>query len=112
MDQRGAATRKRVQKRLTRRFITKSLLQNRETLRKHGVKRLGLFGSFARDASRQKSDLDFLVEFDSLSYDKYMDVKIFLEDLFAREVDLVTEKAIKPRLKLRILGEVEYVPGL
>jgi hypothetical protein len=46
------------------------------------------------------------------SADKYMDVKIFLEDLFAREVDLVTEQAIKPRLKPRILSEVEYVPGL
>ena len=112
MNQRAATMRKRVQKQLTRQSITKRLLQNRDTLRKHGVKRLGLFGSFVRSESRKKSDLDFLVEFDSLSFDHYMDVKIFLEDLFARKVDLVTEKAIKPQLRPRILGEVEYVPGL
>jgi len=72
---------------------------------------LGLFGSFARGESKNTSDLDFLVELEPETFDSYMDVKFFLEDLFEAEVDLVLVDAIKPRLRETILGETIYAPG-
>jgi len=40
-----------------------------------------------------------------------MDVRLFLEDLFQRRIDLVTYETIKPRLRERILAEAIYAPG-
>ena len=80
---------------------------------KFGVKRIGIFGSFARGEEREDSDLDVLVEFEEgpgrKTFDNYMDLKFFFEDLFGREVDLVTEKALKPQLKDIIMKDVVYV---
>lgn len=77
---------------------------------KFGVKRIGIFGSFARGEEREDSDLDVLVVFEEgqKTFDKYMDLKFYLEDLFGREVDLVTEKALKPQLKDIIMKDVVY----
>ena len=77
---------------------------------KFGVKRIGIFGSFARGEEREDSDLDVLVIFreEQKTFDNYMDLKFYLEDLFGREVDLVTEKALKPQLKDIIMKDVVY----
>ncbi len=81
-------------------------LENRwEELRSFGVRRLSLFGSAARDGYREGNDLDFLVEFEEKSFDAYMDLKQYLEDLFGCEVDLVLPSTLKPRLKHRILAD-------
>jgi hypothetical protein len=84
---------------LTQDEIEKALLQHRDTLNKYGVIRIGLFGSYAKGMAHAKSDLDFVVELREASFSRYMDLKFFLEDLFGKKVDLVTEKAIKPELK-------------
>ena len=76
------------------------------------MRRLGLFGSVARGVSGPDSDLDFVVEFDAKSFDRYMDLKLLLERLFGCTVDLVLSDAIKPRLKHVILGEAVYAQGL
>ncbi len=85
---------------------------NRETLRRLGVKRLGLFGSVARGEAGEASDLDFVVEFERKSFDAYMDLRMLLESLFACRVDLVLADSIKPRLRPIILKEATYAPGL
>jgi predicted nucleotidyltransferase len=59
-----------------------------------------------------ESDLDFVVEFEEKSFDAYMDLKAFLEQLFDVRVDLVLKDAIKPRLRERILGDALHAPGL
>ncbi len=46
------------------------------------------------------------------TFNGYMDLKFFLEDLFGRAVDLVTLKSIRPRLKEHIEGEAIYIQGL
>ncbi len=71
-----------------------------------------MFGSAARNEASDTSDLDFLVEFDRKSFDNYMDLKFFLEDLLGRPVDLVLKEAIKPRLREPILAEAVNAPGL
>ena len=88
------------------------LEQNRERLRSFGVRQLGLFGSFARGENTESSDLDFLVEFETKSFDTYIGLKQFLEELFGRRVDLVLPNTIKPRLRNRILTETVYAQGL
>lgn len=77
---------------------------------KYGVKKIGVFGSFARGEEKEGSDIDFLVEFKegSKTFDNYIDLKYFLQDLFGRNVDLVTVQALKPQLKDDILQEVIY----
>ena len=54
---------------------------HRETIKGFSVRSLSLFGSAVRGEATQTSDLDFVVEFDNLSFDNYMDLTFFLEDL-------------------------------
>jgi len=88
------------------------LAENREALRRLGVRRLGLFGSAAREDGVRPRDLDFLVELEPKTFDAYMDLKTFLEGLFGRPVDLVLTDALKPALRKGILEETVYAPGL
>jgi len=75
-----------------------------------GVRKIGLFGSFARGEASDKSDVDVLVEFTEgeKTFDNFMELKFYLEELFERDVDLVIETAIKPRLKNYIMREAVY----
>ncbi len=91
--------------------ILEGVSQHREALQQLGVKRLGLFGSAVRGEGPPR-DLDFLVELDPKTFDTYMDVKAFLEDLFECPVDLVLADALKPALRDGILEETVYAPGL
>lgn len=64
------------------------------------VQKLALFGSFARDTAREGSDVDVLVAFDGPATSKrYFGVQFYLEDLLHRPVDLVTEQALRERLR-------------
>lgn len=79
-----------------------SLLSNHreEILRRFSVHRLSVFGSAARDEMRAGSDVDMLVEFQGpATFDGYMNLKFYLEDLFGTKVDLVTIDAVKPRMR-------------
>jgi predicted nucleotidyltransferase len=92
--------------------IIRTLEENAATLRRFGVRRLCLFGSCVRGEDNESSDLDFLVTFEKKSFDAYMDLRAFLEELFGRRIDLVLSDAIKPRLKPYIVKEAIDVPGL
>jgi hypothetical protein len=92
--------------------ILKILEQNQKAIRSFGVRMLGLFGSCARGEETKASDLDFVVELEKNSFDAYMGLKIFLEELFGCNVDLVLADSIKPRLRETILKEAVHVPGL
>lgn len=71
-----------------------------------GVIRLALFGSTARDRAVKGSDVDILVAFDGpASSDRYFGVQFYLEDLLGCNVDLVTEKALRPELRPHIEKE-------
>jgi uncharacterized protein len=62
--------------------ILRVLGENRERLINLGVRRLELFGSAVRGEATALSDLDFLVDLQKKTFDSYMDVKEFLENLF------------------------------
>ena len=76
------------------------------------VNRIGLFGSFASGHADETSDVDLLVDLDDPSFDHYMDLKFYLEQLFSRSVDLVLSDTVKPRLRPIINKEVIYAQGL
>jgi uncharacterized protein len=72
------------------------------------VKRIGLFGSALRDSTSDRSDVDILVELVHPTFDRYMDLKFFLEDKLGRPVDLVLADSLKPRLRPIITRDVAY----
>jgi len=96
----------------TREGILTLLESNRSAIKNYGVRRLGLFGSWAREEGTETSDLDFVVEFEKKSFDGYMDLRAFLETLFGCRVDLVLENTIKPQLRSTILNETVHAQGL
>ena len=78
---------------------------------KYGVVKLGLFGSVARGDNKENSDIDVLVQIKKAKFSliDFVRLKRFLEEHLGCEVDLVMERAIKPRLKKHILNEVVCV---
>ena len=76
------------------------LVEKKHQVEGFGVEALFLFGSFARGDETEKSDIDFLVKFKgSPTFDQYMDLKFFLEDLTGKKIDLVTDKGLRPELR-------------
>ena len=99
---------------LSQQEILEELSKNLTTWKEqYGVKRIALFGSYARGEQNDSSDIDVLVEFmeDAVTFDNYMDLKFDLEDLFQKKVDLVLFEDIKPALKPMILRSAKYLVG-
>lgn len=76
-------------------------------LKKNGVKKASLFGSFARGEATQKSDVDLLIEFRGKKKDLLDHISLMqeLEEALHRKVDVLTYKYIHPALKKQILSE-------
>ena len=80
--------------------VLRLIRSHKKELDSFNVKSLALFGSAARDEPHALSDIDILVEFqDKATFDQYMKLKLFLEDTLDCPVDLVTRKALKPRIR-------------
>ena len=79
---------------LTKADVVATLQQQRPELRRRGVKTIALFGSFAKDAQTDSSDLDFVVEFSEPTYDNFVRLDDFLEQLFGRGVDILTPAGV------------------
>jgi len=88
------------------------LEDNLERIKAFGVKQLGIFGSVARGEETEKSDIDVLVDLERETFDNYMGLLFYLEDLFGKKVDLAIKNSLKPRIRDRILAETVYVKGL
>jgi uncharacterized protein len=83
--------------------IIQCLRANMPAIERLGVASLKLFGSHSRGDARPDSDIDLLVAFaESATFDRYMDLKLLLERLLGRPVDLVTQTAVTPRLRPKI----------
>ena len=95
---------------LTHKAILSKIEEDKEEIRKYGVKKIGIFGSYPRGEQKTESDIDVLVEFKKgkKTFDNYMELKFFLEDLFKCRVDLVIRESIKISLKPYILKSVKY----
>ena len=79
---------------------------------KHGVKKISVFGSFARGEEDGKSDLDLLVDFsERKSLLDMVGIELELSDKLKRKVDLLTEKSISPYLIDAIKAEAKVIFG-
>ena len=99
-------------KRLQKQDILTCLQAHQTRLHELGVRRVGLFGSFAREEQNDESDIDLLVEFDPAqkNFDNFMSLSFFLEDMLGHRIEIVTPEALSPYLRPHILKEIEYVP--
>jgi uncharacterized protein len=91
--------------------IKKIITENKAEINKYGIKTIGIFGSTVNGGSKPNSDIDILVEFNEKekNYDNYMELKFYLQKkLRKKNIDLVMKKALKKRLRNKILKEVEY----
>jgi len=78
---------------------------------KYGIRRIGIFGSYAREEQSVKSDIDILIEMDSATeniFDKRLQLRELLEEQFAKNVDICHAQAIKPIFKDIIFKEAIY----
>ena len=73
-------------------------------LKKNGVKRAGIFGSYARGEQTKDSDVDILIEFDG-SLLTLVGIGMKLEKKLKKKVDLITYRGINPHLKKYILAD-------
>ena len=75
-------------------------------LKRHGVSKAAIFGSLARGEESKNSDIDILIEFKGeKSLLDLIGLKIELEEVLGKKVDLVEYSTIHPLLKERILRE-------
>ena len=83
---------------LDKSIIVSGMEKNADDIRKFGVKRIGLFGSFLGRKQTSKSDVDILVTFDNVTFRRYIGLLQYLEKLFNKKVDLVNEKFLREEL--------------
>ncbi|MHA1469938.1 MAG: nucleotidyltransferase family protein [Candidatus Asgardarchaeia archaeon] len=95
---------------MTKEEILRKLGENKEKIKKFGVKRIGIFGSYVRGEAKEKSDIDFIVEFEEgrKTFDNFMELAFFLEELCGKKVDLLTPEGISPYIRPYVEREVIY----
>jgi predicted nucleotidyltransferase len=81
---------------LTKEAITRMLREKYPYLAaEYGVKRIGLFGSYAKDIPTEASDIDLVVEFEQPLGFKFIELSEYLERLMGQEVDILTPVGIQ-----------------
>lgn len=89
-----------------RRWLTEKREDILRIARKHGARSVRVFGSVARGEDDTQSDVDFLVELTpGRSLFDLGGIQFELETLLGRNVDVVTEHGLKPRIRDRVLRE-------
>ena len=81
-----------------------------ELEKKFGVKKIGIFGSYAKGLEDEQSDVDILVEIERpMGLIKFIKIEQYLTRRLNRTVDLLTFESIKSYMKDDLLKEVKYV---
>lgn len=97
-------------KSLDRQEIMTVLREHKAELDALGVKKLALFGSYARGTAKPESDIDFLVELEPVRYLTLINVTVYLENLLKRHIDLIRKgKHLKQRFLKTIEKDLIYV---
>jgi predicted nucleotidyltransferase len=80
--------------------------------RQNDVSMIGVFGSMVRGESKRRSDIDLIVRFSKRkSLLAVVKLERELSEAMGRKVDLLTEGALSPYLRERILNEMRVVYG-
>lgn len=97
---------------MTRDDILSFLKAHQQEMRRgYGVKRIGLFGSYARQAENEDTDIDIVVEFeaDKKNLPNFFGFKRYLEENLGNSVDLGIESALKPIVRNAVKKDIIYV---
>ena len=96
---------------LNKEAILQTIATHKKQLVGYGVIKIGLFGSFVRNQATDSSDIDFLVDIvkEKKTFQNFMTLNYYLEDLFGRKVDLITMQSLSPYIGPHILKSTEYV---
>jgi uncharacterized protein len=88
-----------VKESLNSKRIIKEIKEKSKEIKGYEVKKIGLFGSFAKNKQRKKSDIDILVTFEKETFDNYAGLLLLLEKMFRRKIDIVVEKDLHSEFK-------------
>ena len=99
---------------LTTEKITNILSEKSKYLAEtYGVKRIGLFGSYAKGTQTEASDIDIIVEFETPLGFKFMDFADYLEEILGKSVDVLTVGGLQgiriPHIAQSIKESIVYV---
>ncbi|MBI4332872.1 MAG: nucleotidyltransferase family protein [Chloroflexi bacterium] len=92
---------------LVREDILGTLRKRSDIRDKFKVRRMGLFGSFAAGKQEPDSDIDLFVEFAEPTFDNFMGLVFFLEDLFGRKVEILTPAGIQSIRIKHVANEIK-----
>jgi len=76
-------------------IITKLKVELPFLKKEFGIRRIGLFGSFANGTQKKDSDIDIIIEFEKPIGLAFMDLADHLENLFNKRVDILTPEGIR-----------------
>lgn len=93
---------------LTSKIILEKIKMEREKLKEKGVKKIGLFGSYAKNRQKRGSDIDLLVKFENINAKNFFGVLFLLEKLLRRRVDLIEISKLRKELNY-VKKEAKYV---
>lgn len=91
--------------------IKKILLNHKKAIQdKYQVNEIGVFGSYLKNKQTSTSDLDILINYNSLpDLFEFINLKNYLSDILKIPVDLVLKDSLKPNIGAQILSEVELI---
>lgn len=93
---------------LSSEIIFSTLKDHTDLLKKLSVRKIGLFGSFARNSQKGRSDVDLIVDFAEPTFDNFMDLVFSLEKFFGKKVDLITEGNLSPYILSYVEKEIKW----
>lgn len=95
---------------MTKTTILNFLNKHKEELKeKYGVKKIGLFGSYAKDTANEDSDIDIAIEAEKNDFFIREDLKEYLEKAFEKNVDLGYINSFREYYKRKVEKEIIYV---
>ena len=94
---------------MTKAIILNFLKTHKHELHKlYGVRKIALFGSYAREDETSQSDIDILVDMPS-SFSDFFGLKNYLEEHLKKTIDLGMEHKLRTFIKEQIKDEIIYV---
>lgn len=98
----------------TREHVLRELYKVRATLQLYRVRRIGVFGSVARNSARADSDIDIIVDFacEDETIANFFGLQDFLRDHFQRKVDVISESGLKPFSCDLVMRDTVILEGL
>lgn len=94
----------------TKEEIIELLIKNKNLLKKHKVRQIGLFGSYVRNEQTEDSDIDLLVELeDGTTLFDIIELEEMLTGLFGKKVSIVSKNGLSKYIGPYILREAEII---